>query len=346
MRRGDGRACIKRMRGVGRWLEEVVERARCRLGVMIDRRQVAIAVRAHAQGLPRRSAVSHRTKHLLATEHQFDRLSDHTGRHDAENLRSGDQSFAPEAAAEERTADVNLVRGDAEKSGEAALRHGQTLARRIDRERIAVPCGHDRMRLHRIVILGRGLVGRFDLLRGCGKTGLDVAPMYFCRISDADARRHEALGRIKLNPRRIGIVARRQQRGSFRRGLQRLRDDDGDRLVGVTDPVVLQQIKPKHEGICFCVRVLGERRFVGRRHHLNDARMGFGGRNIEKSDAAACDAAHRHHGVEHPGRMVVGGVPGGAGDFEDSLAAGEGLTDVRAVPNMSGRLRECDLRHG
>ena len=74
--------------------------------------------------------------------------------------------------------------------------------------------------------------------------------------------------------------------------------------------------------------------------------MSFSGRNVEKSDAAACDAAHRQNRVEHPGWMVVGRVPGGTRDFEDPVAAGERLTDVRAVPNMSRRLRECDLRHG
>ena len=108
----------------------------------------------------------------------------------------------------------------------------------------------------------------------------------------------------------------------------------------------MQQIEPKHEGIGFLVRILRERRFVGRRHHLDDARMGFRGGDIEKSDAAARDAADRQNRIEHAGRMVVGGITGGARDFEDAVAAGEGLADVRAVPNMSGRLRECDLRHG
>ncbi len=74
--------------------------------------------------------------------------------------------------------------------------------------------------------------------------------------------------------------------------------------------------------------------------------MGFGGGNIEKGDAAARDAAHRQDRVEHPGRMVVGGVAGGTRDFENSVTAGERLSDVRTVPNMSGRLRQCDLRHG
>ncbi len=152
--------------------------------------------------------------------------------------------------------------------------------------------------------------------------------MSFRWTSRTDSRRHEALSRIKPDPRRVDIVARRQQRGAFRRGLERLRDDDGDRLIGVTDPVALQEIEPKHEGVGFFVRVLRERRLVGRRHDLNDARMGFGGRNIERSNAAARDAAHRHNRVEHPGRMMVGGVRAATGDFEDAVTAGEGLTDI------------------
>ena len=133
-----------------------------------------------------------------------------------------------------------LSGGDPEQSREAPLRHGETLARRIDRECIAVPCGHDRMRLHRVMILGRSLVGRFDLLRRCGEARRDIAPMLLRRIADADARRHEARVRIQPDPRGLGLITRRQQRGSFGRGLERLRDDDGNRLIGVTDPVALQ----------------------------------------------------------------------------------------------------------
>ena len=56
MRRGDGWARIERVRGVRGRLEEIVEGARSRLRVMVDGRQRAIAVRAHAQRLPRRRA--------------------------------------------------------------------------------------------------------------------------------------------------------------------------------------------------------------------------------------------------------------------------------------------------
>ena len=131
---------------------------------MIERSQLALTIGTHSQCLPRGCPVSHRTKHLLAAEHQLDRLSNHPGGDDAENLRSGDQAFGPEPAAEEWATDVDLVRGDPEKSGQARLRQRKTLAWRIDGEPIAVPCRNDRMRLHCIVILRRGLVSRLDLL--------------------------------------------------------------------------------------------------------------------------------------------------------------------------------------
>src|SRR6266849_1873429 len=120
------------MRNVARGLEEVVEGARRRPGSVIKRCQLAVMIGTHTQGLPRWSPVSHGTEHLLPTEHQLDRPSHHAGRHDAENLRSGDQAFGAEAAAQERTADVDLVWGNPEKSGETPLRHGKTLARRVD----------------------------------------------------------------------------------------------------------------------------------------------------------------------------------------------------------------------
>ena len=74
--------------------------------------------------------------------------------------------------------------------------------------------------------------------------------------------------------------------------------------------------------------------------------MGLGGRDIEKGDAPARDAADREHRIEHAGRMIVGGISGGAGHLEHAVAAGERLADVRAVADMGGRLGERDLRHG
>ncbi len=170
--------------------------------------------------------------------------------------------------------------------------------------------------------------------------------MGFGRMSGADGWRHEALSCIKSNPGRVGMITRRQQCGSFCCGFERFGDDDGDRLVGVTDLVALQQIEPKHERICLFVRILCERGLVGRRHHFDNSGMVFRGPNIERSNVAARNATHGEHGVEHSRRMVVGGVSGSAGDFKEPVAAGERLPHVRTMSNMGRSLRECDLRHG
>jgi hypothetical protein len=117
-------------------------------------------------------------------------------------------------------------------------------------------------------------------------------------------------------------------------------------LVGVTDLIALQQIEAKRKGICLFVRVLGEDRPVRRGNDLNDPRMSFRRLNVEKRDAAACDAAHGQNGVKHPGEMVIGGVAGLPRNFEDPITTRERLTYVGSVPNVSGPLGDRDLSHG
>ena len=91
---------------------------------------------------------------------------------------------------------------NAEQSGDASLRHREALARRVDGQRVAVPCRHDRVRLHRVVILRRRLVGRVDARRRRREARLDVAALHCGRIADADGGRHEALAGIETDPGR------------------------------------------------------------------------------------------------------------------------------------------------
>jgi hypothetical protein len=166
------------------------------------------------------------------------------------------------------------------------------------------------------------------LFRCGGKTGLDVTVMQCCRKSRADNLRREAFGCIEPDARRLDLVGRQQQCRSLGRGLKRFGDDDRDRLVGVADAIVLQHVEPEHERISFCVRILSERRLVGRCHHVDHARMRLGSGDVEKRHAAARDAAHGEHCVEHAGRMIVGGITRGTGDFEKAIAAGERLAHI------------------
>src|SRR5262245_23422390 len=249
MRGRDGGAPIERVGSVGSRLEEVVERTRDRLGVMIEREQIAILVGAQAQGLPRRRPVAYRTEHLFTTQDELDWPSHSASRDGAENLRSGDEAFAAKAAAEKRAANVNVVGRYSEQAGKPRLRDRETLARRIDRQGIAIPRSDDRMRLHGIVKLGRGLVGLSNLSCRRRQPGLDVAARNLRRVADTDSLRHEAFGCIEADPRRFDLVARRRLRGGVRGGLEWSGNDDRGGLVGVARPVALREIEAKHEGV-------------------------------------------------------------------------------------------------
>ena len=151
---------------------------------------------------------------------------------------------------------------------------------------------------------------------------------------------------IQPRPRRLGLVAGRQQRGSFRRGLQRLGDHHRDRLVGITHAVVLQQVEPEHERVQLRVRIQRELRLVGGRHDLDHARMRLCRGEVQEGDPPARDASHRQDGVEHAGRVIVGCIARAAGDLQDAVTAGHRLADIRAVSLMSQSWGKRDFRHG
>ena len=167
---------------------------------------------------------------------------------------------------------------------------------------------------------------------------------HFGRIADADGGRHETFAGIETHAGRQCLVSWRQQRRSFRRSLQRLRDHNRDRLVRITHLVVLQQIEPEHEGVGLRVRVLRERRLVGRGHDIDDAGVALGSLHVKKGHATARDARDRQNSMEHSGRVVIRCVTGFSLDLQDPVAAGQRLPDIRAVSEMGRGLGEADLR--
>jgi hypothetical protein len=40
--------------------------------------------------------------------------------------------------------------------------------------------------------------------------------------------------------------------------------------------------------------------------------------------------------MQHPGRVIIRGVTGATGDFQDTIPAGQRLADIRAVAGMRG----------
>jgi hypothetical protein len=69
------------------------------------------------------------------------------------------------------------------------------------------------------------------------------------RSAGTDRLRHEALVGIKPDPRRFDLVAWRQQCRAFRGRFERFGNHHGDRLAGIADAIVLQEIEPEHEWV-------------------------------------------------------------------------------------------------
>src|SRR5437868_438501 len=110
VRGGNRRARIKRMRGVGGGLEEIVERACCDLRAMIERSQNAIGISADAHALAGRRTMAHGAIHLFTAQHEFDRPADQPRCTNAEHLRPLEQTLRAKAATEIWTANMDLVR--------------------------------------------------------------------------------------------------------------------------------------------------------------------------------------------------------------------------------------------
>src|SRR5258706_154554 len=89
----------------------------------------------------------------------------------------------------------------------------------------------------------------------------------------------------------------------------------GVSIESVSPLVVLQEIEPEHEGVRLRVRVLSERRPVGRRHDFDDTGVALGSLHVEEAHATARDAADSQNGMEHSGRVVIRGVAGFSLDF-------------------------------
>ena len=154
--RRDGRAGVERVADLDRGLEEIVEAARGRPHMVVDRRQRALAVGAEAERLACRRSMADRAVHLFPAQHQLHRPPDQAGGQDAQNLRPRDHALGAEPATQEGAADQDVLRRDPEQPGDPLLRPGQALARRVHQETVTVPGGHDGVRFHWRYGTGRG----------------------------------------------------------------------------------------------------------------------------------------------------------------------------------------------
>ena len=286
----------------------------------MKRGDAAFAIGADAQCLPGAAAMADRAVHLGTGQRELDRPVEHARGEDGEDLRAVEDRLGAKAAAEERRADDDVFRRNAEISGVGRATHRQRLAGHVERDVIAVPSGDDGVRLHGIVVLRRrDIVGLHDV-GGVRQPRLDITESGPWRRADAHTLRRVALAILETGQGRLSFILRVEERCSFRRRLQRLADHQRDRLVDVADRVVLQHLDAKAEGRHLLVRIMRQRRTVRRRDDLDHAGMGLGGRDIQRGDAAPCDTASDRHRVEKAFRIVVGRIGCAAGDLENAIA--------------------------
>ncbi len=202
------------------------------------------------------------------------------------------------------------------------------------------------VRLHRIVELRRGLIGRLDDALGRGEAGFEIPDLDDRRTADTNRRRLERVRYIEADAGGALLVRGGEEICAFGRGFERFGNDDGDRLIGVADIVILQEVHPEHEGMELCIWIDGEGRAIFRGHDLDHAQMALGCRNIKRRYAAVGDFRRGDDRIEHAIRMIIGGIVGATGRFEHALTSRHRLADVRPVARMEIERDRLDLKWG
>ncbi len=285
-----------------------------------------------------------RPEHLVARQRQLDRAAELAGGEDGQRVRPGHVRLGAEAAAEERAADMDVLRRNPEEPGIAHPRQHDRLVGRVERQAVAVPLRDHRVRLHGVVVLVRRLVFGLDA-PGCRRMPRgDVALLHRSRIAEADGGRIVFFQALEAEPHGFGLVGRGEQARAFVRRLQCLGHHEGDRLLGVADAIVLQRLEAEAEHAVLAVGVEPQLRHVVGRVHLDHARMRLRRRHVERGDAPARDAAGRNDAVEQVVGVVVGGVGRLAGDLQHAVAAGHRLAAVGAEAHVPGGRNDI-VRH-
>ena len=278
-------------------------------------------------------------------KNELDRPLQFTRRSDCEDLRSVQDCLRSEASAEEGRADQHVIWGDPEPGPIGAPTHDQRLVRHIQRQVVALPLGHDRVRLHGVVELGsRGVVG-FDDLRGGSHARVQVAMGRARRRPDTDGRRGIALPIAEPNSGWLDGVFGIQQRSAFSCSLQAFRHDQRDRLVRIADRVVLQHLHPEAEGAELDLGVMRKAGAVRRGEHFDDTGMGLRGGDVQRGHPPTGDLAHRRYGIAHARGVIVSGVGRLTCHLQLAIAPGQRLTCVGTVPAVRCDWGRCVKRH-
>lgn len=243
-------------------------------------------------------------------------------------------ALGAEAAADVGGGDGDPVLGQAEDLGEGGADGGAALAGVVHREVAVLPGGGGGVRLHRVVVQRRHVVGGVDADRRGVEGAGGVAAF-------AD-RRVAAVGLLGYVPLpvvagegdvvRPGVVVDAYGLGTGPGRLQGLGHHEGDEPAPVRDVVVLEDVEGRVVG-------RGAGRGVPGGEDVDHAGQRERGGGVHRADAPGGDDGGHGPGVEAAGRGELGGVPRGTGDLVPAFPARNARPQFRGgVGHLSGSL--------
>ena len=214
----------------------VLQRRVRRHGHFVARsRPASVAVGAEPDALARGRPVADHREDLLARDRDLDRLLQLARRHHREDRLGVNAELGSEAAADERTEEMNLLRVDAERARDRRARLGDDLRAQIHRQVVAVPHRQAAVRLHRLRELVWRRVALIDL-DGAAANAASKSPTSVSVFNPAltfFGRVRRILWRREVEVPRLGhVLDVHELRGSARL-LERVGDDERDRLAEV-----------------------------------------------------------------------------------------------------------------
>ena len=303
-----GRHGVQRLAGLGGGLDVGVGQGRVVDDLVLEAEQYAVGGRAEPDRLLHPRLVAHVAELVRAPQVQLDRAACHPGRGGREDFVRPDVALGAEPAAGVRRHHVHVRGVDAERDAHHADDGRARLHRVPQGEPAAVPARDRARRLHRVVV-PRGLqVGLLDGDRRGGQGRVDVAP-------DLIGAHRGLAAAMPDQHRRLALAVDDHGGPACLGCLDRLGQDDGDRLALVPDPVVGE----RHHADRGWRRQLGEAGQVGGCQHGRDAGQDQRRRRVHAAQSPGRHGRADEDRVQHPVGPVVGGVAGGPGQLQRSL---------------------------
>jgi len=246
---------------------------------------MAVLVRAETDPLYRRGAITDPGEHLLAGERElYGNALDHLRGQRGEDGVGVGQPLRAEAATDERRNDPHSLPVETEDPGYRLPDGVYALGRVVQREVATLPDSDGGVRLHRVVVLGRGRVRLVQRDRRRGERAVEITLLGVGGEGRIDYLRGVQVVAIppQLCVLRLFVVGDPDETCRVPRHLEGFGDDGRDVLPAIGDFIGLQDGKLPIAGV-------GQLRGSLVRDDGDDAGEGLGLTHVYLRDAALCD---------------------------------------------------------